>query len=61
MKKLRLEKTEMITFKEGCERYLNDCRIRNLREGTIGQPFVIDNFLKKVLNYWQLIATRHSY
>ena len=36
MRKLRLEKTEMITFREGCERYLNDCRTRNLREGTIG-------------------------
>lgn len=61
MKKMRLEKPEMITFREGCERYLNDCRTRNLREGTIGHPFVIDNFVKKVLNNWQLIATRHSY
>ena len=25
----------MITFREGCERYLNVCRTGNLREGTI--------------------------
>lgn len=36
MKKLRLERTDVVTFREGCERYLNDCRTRTLREGTIG-------------------------
>ena len=36
MRKLRLERTDVVTFREGCERYLNDCRTRNLREGTIG-------------------------
>jgi len=25
----------MIAFREGCERYMNDCRTGNLREGTI--------------------------
>ena len=28
-------KTEMIAFREGCARYMNDCRTGNLREGTI--------------------------
>lgn len=42
MKKLRLERTNNVTFREGCERYLDDCRVRNLREGTIGHAYVID-------------------
>lgn len=28
-------KTSTLTFKEGCEKYLDDCRQRNLRDGTI--------------------------
>ncbi len=36
MKKLTLQKANDITFREGCEKYLDDCRVRNLREGTIG-------------------------
>ena len=36
MKKLHLKSRERITFREGCNRYLDDCRSRNLREGTIG-------------------------
>ncbi len=35
MKKLQMAKTETITFEEGCNKYLDDCRQRNLREGTI--------------------------
>lgn len=35
MKKLKLSKSETITFQEGCNIYLDDCRQRNLREGTI--------------------------
>ena len=35
MKKLRLERTNNVTFREGCERYLDDCRVRNLREGIL--------------------------
>ncbi len=35
MKKLKLSKSETITFQEGCNMYLDDCRQRNLREGTI--------------------------
>ena len=36
MKKIHLKSREKITFREGCNRYLDDCRARNLREGTIG-------------------------
>ena len=36
MKKIHLKSKEKITFREGCNRYLDDCRARNLREGTIG-------------------------
>ena len=35
MKKLRLVETNFLTFEEGCNKYLDDCRARNLREGTI--------------------------
>ena len=35
MKKLKMEQTEKMTLKEGCDKYLDDCRQRNLREGTI--------------------------
>ena len=28
-------KEKNLTFKDGCEKYLDDCRQRNLREGTI--------------------------
>ena len=51
MKKLLLEKTEMVTFREGCERYLNDCRTRNLREGTIGHYLQITLFHEFSVNF----------
>ena len=35
MKKLNMT-AQSITFEEGCNRYLEYCRQRNLREGTIG-------------------------
>ena len=35
MKKLKMT-TQSITFEEGCNKYLESCRQRNLREGTIG-------------------------
>ncbi len=35
MKKLKMTATTL-TFEEGCEKYLEYCRQRNLREGTIG-------------------------
>ena len=33
---INIAKANDITFREGCEKYLDDCRVRNLREGTIG-------------------------
>ena len=35
MKKLTLSRTNSLTFGEGCEKYLDNCRQRNLRKGTI--------------------------
>lgn len=35
MKKLKLVIDNSLTFEEGCNKYLDDCRMRNLREGTI--------------------------
>ena len=35
MKKLRMVKSNSITLEEGCDKYLDNCRARNLREGTI--------------------------
>ena len=35
MKKLRMKASKSITFEEGCNKYLEYCRQRNLRQGTI--------------------------
>ena len=35
MKKMKMTVSNKITFKEGCDKYLDNCRQRNLREGTI--------------------------
>ena len=35
MKKLNMKATKGLTFEEGCEKYLDYCRQRNLRQGTI--------------------------
>ena len=36
MKKLKMTTTQSMTFEEGCNKYLEYCRQRNLREGTVG-------------------------
>lgn len=36
MKKIKMVATSAMTFEEGCNKYLDHCRQRNLREGTIG-------------------------
>ncbi len=36
MKKIEMTTRSAITFEEGCNLYLDNCRARNLREGTIG-------------------------
>ena len=35
MKKLKMTALKGLTFEEGCNKYLEYCRQRNLREGTI--------------------------
>lgn len=35
MKKIKMTTKETLTFKEGCNLYLDNCRQRNLRQGTI--------------------------
>ena len=35
MKRIKLNVAKTMTFKDGCELYLLDCRQRNLREATI--------------------------
>ena len=35
MKKLKMKSTKELTFEEGCNKYLEYCRQRNLRQGTI--------------------------
>ena len=35
MKKLKMKATKGLTFEEGCNKYLEYCRQRNLRQGTI--------------------------
>ena len=36
MKRIKMLQGTGLTFRDGCEKYLDDCRQRNLREGTIG-------------------------
>ena len=35
MKKLSMKGAKKLTFEEGCDKHIEDCRQRNLREGTI--------------------------
>ena len=35
MKKLKMVEQNSLTLQEGCNKYLDDCKARNLREGTI--------------------------
>lgn len=35
MKKLKVVRRDYLTLEEGCNKYLDNCRARNLREGTI--------------------------
>ena len=34
MKKLKMSRGVTLTFEEGCNKHLENCRQRNLREGT---------------------------
>ena len=35
MKKIKMARGTTLTFEEGCNKYLENCRQRNLREGTV--------------------------
>ena len=35
MKKMKIKREKSVTFEEGCDLYLNNCRERNLRQGTV--------------------------
>ena len=35
MKRLKMDASDAFTFEDGCNKYLENCRQRNLREGTI--------------------------
>ena len=35
MQKIKMSRGVTLTFEEGCKKYLENCRQRNLREGTI--------------------------
>ena len=35
MQKIKMSRGTLLTFEEGCNKYLENCRQRNLREGTI--------------------------
>ena len=35
MKKLKMARGVTLTFEEGCNKYLDNCKARNLRQGTI--------------------------
>jgi|GEM_PF-5635703 len=39
MQKLNMKVPQTITFEEGCEKYLEYCQQRNLRDGTICTPY----------------------
>ena len=35
MQKIKMSRGTLLTFEEGCNKYLENCRQRNLRKGTI--------------------------
>ena len=41
MKKLKMSRGVTLTFEEGCNKYLENCRQRNLREGTIQEVMIL--------------------
>ena len=47
MKKIKMAKGATLTFKEDCDKYLEYCRHRNLREGTIRHYDRYRNILRR--------------
>ena len=53
MKKMQMRRNSGVTFEEGCEMYIENCKKRNLREGTINhyrQSFT------QFFEWWQFVA-----
>jgi hypothetical protein len=56
MKRLQIQTTNSITFEQGCNKYLDNCRQRNLRQDTI-------NHYKQsyhIFFVWEKISTEHE-
>ena len=59
MQKIKMSRGTLLTFEEGCNKYLENCRQRNLREGTINhyrQSYLyfylsIDNRLNETVDF----------
>ena len=47
MKKIKMARGVTLTFEEGCNKYLENCRQRNLREGTI------NNYRQRFLYFYK--------
>ena len=56
MHKLKMKATRGLTFEEGCNKYLEYCRQRNLRQGTINHY----NDYVDVETWQSLISTANS-
>jgi hypothetical protein len=57
MQKIKMSRGTLLTFEEGCNKYLENCRQRNLRDGTINhyrQSYV--QFYK----FFDIIMTRFN-
>ena len=46
MQKIKMSRGTLLTFEEGCNKYLENCRQRNLREGTILAPKTVNQIRK---------------
>lgn len=51
MMRLKMSK-QKLTFKEGCEMYIQDCKSRNLREG--GQSIITEAAIRKCMIIFRL-------
>ena len=56
MQKIKMSRGTLLTFEEGCNKYLENCRQRNLREGTIGH---YKQSYRQIRSYQAYILYRH--
>ena len=54
MKKIKMARGVTLTFEEGCNKYLENCRQRNLREGTI------NHYRQSYLYFYKFFNQKHS-